>query len=68
MLDKDTDAAPAPIPEPKSKNQPYEDHSMDLRALLTEYDVLEGDAIEVKVFEDDEDDVDPANVIKSFQF
>ena len=68
MLDKDTDATPAPIPEPKPSDQSVDDHSVDLSTPLTEFDVLEGDAIEVKVFEDGEDDVDPANIVKSFQF
>ncbi|MDW7672187.1 MAG: hypothetical protein SCK57_14595 [Bacillota bacterium] len=68
FLDRDTDVAPVPEPESrKSENERREEADVADFDLSTPL-IREGSPIEVKVFEDGEDDVDPASIVKSFTF
>ncbi|MDW7678596.1 MAG: hypothetical protein SCK57_13120 [Bacillota bacterium] len=63
FLDRDTDATPVPAPA-RAVSGESTPADYDLSAPV----VLEGSPIEVKVFEDGEDDVDPASIVKSYTF
>ena len=72
FLDRDTDATPVLDPvrvvsgEGGSGKRDGESDPADYD--LSAPVVLEGSPIEVKVFEDGEDDVDPASIVKSYTF
>lgn len=63
FLEKDTDATPVPDPV-RVVSDKNESADYDLSTPV----ILEGSPIEVKVFEDGEDDVDPASIVKSYTF
>ncbi|MDW7660599.1 MAG: hypothetical protein SCL54_04135 [Bacillota bacterium] len=61
FLDRDTDVTPVAEVKKPDETEPAD---YDLSAPV----IREGSPIEVKVFEDGEDDVDPASIVKSFTF
>ena len=71
LLAKDIDATPAPLPEKVSHKDTATDYSLDATSTGrhggegTDFD---GNAIETKVFENGEDDVDPGKILKTFEF
>ena len=65
FLEKDTDATPVPEPVRGSKESDAEEVEIDLSAPV----ILERVPIEVKEFEEgEEDDVDPKDIVKSYTF
>jgi hypothetical protein len=66
FLDRDTDVAP--VPEQKGRKAEEREGSEPADYELSEPLVREGSPIEVKVFENGEDDVNPQNIVKSYTF
>ncbi|MDW7672571.1 MAG: hypothetical protein SCK57_14385 [Bacillota bacterium] len=66
FLGRDTDVAP--VAEQEIRKPEDQEGSEPADYVLSEPVVREGSPIEVKVFEDGEDDVDPRNIVKSYTF
>ncbi len=67
LLDRGTDDTPAPLPEPKPGKPGDEEETLSLE--VSDSEDFDGGDFDMRIVEDDEeDDVDPANVLASFSF